>query len=65
MDKISQVLVGTLTGNKIQYSSFHKQNREIASLGRQEPAGTVKWATTLRSGRILGTISVAKSIQNP
>ena len=40
--------------------------QKIASLGRQEPqpAGTTKWATTLRFGKILGTTSVVRSIQN-
>ena len=40
---------------------------KIASLNRQEPqpAGTTKWATTtLRFGKILGTTSVVRSIQN-
>ena len=40
---------------------------KIASLGRQEsqPAGKIKWPTTLRFGKILGTTSVVRSIQNP
>ena len=40
---------------------------KIASLGRQEPQplGTTKWATTLSFGKILGTTSVVRSIQNP
>ena len=40
---------------------------KIASLGRQEPlhAGTAKWPTTLRFGKILGTASVVRSIENP
>ena len=35
---------------------------KLASLGRQEPqsAGTTKWATTLRFGKILGTTSKSK-----
>ena len=43
------------------------QKRKIASLGRQEPqpAGTAKWPTTLRFGKILGTTSVVRSIENP
>ena len=37
------------------------------SLGRQEPqpAGTAKWPTTLKFGKILETTSVVKSIENP
>ena len=40
---------------------------KIASLGRQEPqpAGTAKWPTTLRFGKIFGTTSVVRSIENP
>ena len=40
---------------------------KIASPGRQEPqpAGTAKWQTTLRFGKILGTTSVVRSIENP
>ena len=40
---------------------------KIASLGRQEPqpAGTAKWPTTLRFGKILGTTSVVRSTENP
>ena len=40
---------------------------KVASLGRQEPqpAGTAKWPTTLRFGKILGTTSVVRSIENP
>ena len=40
---------------------------KIASLGRQEPqpAGTAKWQTTLRFGKILGTTSVVRSTENP
>ena len=40
---------------------------KIATLGRQEPqpAGTAKWPTTLRFGKILGTASVVRSIENP
>ena len=39
----------------------------IASLSRQEhqSAGTAKWPTTLRFGKILGTTSVVRSIENP
>ena len=39
----------------------------MASLGSQEPqpAGTNKWATAQRLGKILGTTSVVRSIQNP
>ena len=39
----------------------------IATLGRQEPqpAGTAKWPTTLRFGKILETTSVVRSIENP
>ena len=42
-------------------------SQKIASLSGQEPqpAGITKWATTLRFGKILGTISVVRSIQNP
>ena len=38
----------------------------LASLGRQElqPAGKTEWATTLNYGKILGTTSVVRSIQN-
>ena len=34
---------------------------------RQEPhpTGTAKWPTTLRFGKILGTTSVVRSIENP
>ena len=41
--------------------------KKIANLGRQEPqlAGTAKWPTTLRFGKILGTTSVVRSIENP
>ena len=40
---------------------------KIASLGWQEPQppGTAKWPTTLRFGKILGTTSVVRSIENP
>ena len=40
---------------------------KTASLGRQEPqpAGTAKRPTTLRFGKILGTTSVVRSIENP
>ena len=40
---------------------------KIASLGRQEaqPAGTAKWPTKFRFGKILGTTSVVRSIENP
>ena len=40
---------------------------KIARLGREEPqpAGTAKWPTTLRFGKILGTTSVVRSIENP
>ena len=40
---------------------------KIASLSRQEPqpAGTAKWPTTLRFEKILGTISVVRSTENP
>ena len=40
---------------------------KIASLGRQEPqpAGTAKWPTTFRFGKILGTTSVVRSKENP
>ena len=40
---------------------------KIASLVRQEPqpAGTAKWPTTVRFGKILGTTSVVRSIENP
>ena len=40
---------------------------KIASLGRQEPqpAGITKWVTTLIFGKILGTTSGVRSIQNP
>ena len=39
----------------------------IASFSRQEPqpAGTAKWPTTLRFGKILATTSVVRSIENP
>ena len=42
-------------------------NIKIASLGRQEPqpAGAAKWPTKLRFGKILGTTSVVRSIENP
>ena len=38
---------------------------KIASLSRQEPqpAGTVKWQTTLRFGKILGTTSLVRSTE--
>ena len=41
--------------------------KKIASLGRQEPqpAGTGKWPMTLRFGKILGTTSVVRSIEDP
>ena len=41
--------------------------QKIASLDRQEtqPAGTAKWQTTLRFGKILGTTSVVRSTENP
>ena len=40
---------------------------KIASLARQEsqPAGTAKWPTTLRIGKILGTTSVVRNRDNP
>ena len=40
---------------------------KIASLGRQEPqpTGTTKWPTTLRFGKILGTTSFIRSVENP
>ena len=40
---------------------------KIASLGRQapQPTGTAKWPTTLSFGKILGTTSVVRSIENP
>ena len=40
---------------------------KIASLGRQEPqpAGTAKWPMTLRFGKILGTTSIVRSIEDP
>ena len=40
---------------------------KIVSLGRQEPqpAGTAKWPTTFRFGKILRTASVLRSIENP
>ena len=40
---------------------------KIASLSRQEsqPTGTPKWPTTLRFGKILGTTSVIRSLENP
>ena len=39
---------------------------KIASLGRQEPqpAGTGKWPMTLRFGKIIGTTSVVRSIED-
>ena len=39
---------------------------KIANLGRQEPqlAGTAKWPTILRFGKILGTTFVVRSIEN-
>ena len=39
---------------------------KIASLGRQEPqpAGTAKWQTTLRFGKILGITSVVRNTEN-
>ena len=58
-DMFSQPL--TFSANLVKISS------KIASLGGQEPqpAGTTKWATTLRFGKILGTTSVVIRIQNP
>ena len=50
-----------LSRNKTMKSLCDK----IASLRKQEPAGTTKWETTLRSGKIFGTTSVERSIQNP
>ena len=43
------------------------EHEKIASLGRQEPqpAGTGKWPMTLRFGKILGTTSVVRSIEDP
>ena len=40
---------------------------KIANLGWQEPqpTGTAEWPTTLRFGKILGTTSVVRSIENP
>ena len=40
---------------------------KAASLGRQEPqpVGTANEPTTLRFGKILGTTSVVRSIENP
>ena len=42
-------------------------NSKNSQLTRQEPqpAGTAKWPTTLRFGKILGTTSVVRSIENP
>ena len=42
------------------------RERKIASLDMQEPqpTGTTKWVTIFRFGKILGTTSVVKSIQN-
>ena len=50
-----------------QYGGLRDARVKKASLSRQEPqpAGTTKWATTLRFGKILGTTSVVRSIQNP
>ena len=41
--------------------------RVTKSLSRQEPqpADTVKWSMTLRFGKILGTTSVVRSIEDP
>ena len=48
------------------YQSKSTNTNKIASLGRQEPqpGGTAKWPTTLRFGKILGTTSVVRSIEN-
>ena len=47
------------------FEMFEKSSKKIASLGRQEPqpAGTAKWQTTLRFGKILGTTSVVRSTE--
>ena len=49
----------------LQKNTF--KGKKIASPSRQvpQPAGTTKWATTLKFGKILGTPSVVRSIQNP
>ena len=41
--------------------------QKISSLGSQEPqpAGTGKWPMTLRCGKILGTMSIVRSIEDP
>ena len=54
--KISSLPRKTLSGTLIK----------IASLGRQEPqpAGTAEWPATLRFGKIFGTTSVVRSIEN-
>ena len=43
------------------------QPLKIANPSRQEPqlAGTAKWPTTLRFGKILETTSVVRSMENP
>ena len=52
------------TALKICHDTVHQK---IASLSRQETqtAGPAKWPTTLRFGKILGTTSVVKSVENP
>ena len=59
-EKYRQIYFTNKSIREIQYWS------KIPSLGRQEPqpAGTTKGATTLRFGKILGTASVVRSIQN-
>ena len=53
-------------GKKDMQHEQYRLTLKIASLSRQEPqpTGTTKWLTTLRFGKILGTTSVVRSIQN-
>ena len=71
---VDKVPIKAITSNisfkaiKIALILFTTLNiQKIASLSRQEPqpAGTAKWPMILRFGKILGTTSVVRSIENP
>ena len=64
-NKEPHLLLSQTHASLIQNIKQHGQ--KISSRGRQEPqpAGTVKWPTTLRFGKILGATSVVRSIENP
>ena len=65
MREISQIVNEKISDLVHDFMNFNAL--KIASIGRQEPqpAGTAKWPTTLRFGKILGRTSVVRSIENP